>query len=129
PLHRAQMRPGPARTERALVAGRQRRAAVAGQPGRRAGADRRGRSAARATVVRHSSGGRHSRRAAALVGVLVCARRRRMKPPAALTATYRLQFNGEFTFGDAAAVVPYLDALGISHVYASPCLKARAGSV
>ena len=28
----------------------------------------------------------------------------------------------------AAAVVPYLAALGISHLYASPFLKARAGS-
>lgn len=33
-----------------------------------------------------------------------------------------------FTFDDAAAVVPYLASLGISHVYASPFLKARAGS-
>ena len=45
------------------------------------------------------------------------------------TATYRLQFEpGRMTFRDAAAVVPYLDELGISHLYASPYLKARAGS-
>ncbi|WP_045226778.1 malto-oligosyltrehalose synthase [Methyloterricola oryzae] len=44
-------------------------------------------------------------------------------------ATYRLQFNHEFTFAHAVRVVPYLHALGISHVYASPCLKARRGSV
>jgi len=43
-------------------------------------------------------------------------------------ATYRLQFNKDFTFKDAAALVPYLAALGISHVYASPYLKARPGS-
>ena len=43
-------------------------------------------------------------------------------------ATYRLQFNRDFTFTDAAALIPYLSALGISHVYASPFLKARAGS-
>src|SRR5690349_13876837 len=43
-------------------------------------------------------------------------------------ATYRLQFNRTFTFRDAAAVVPYLAALGISHCYASPYLKARPGS-
>lgn len=43
-------------------------------------------------------------------------------------ATYRLQFNRQFTFSKAARLVPYLDRLGISHVYASPCLKARAGS-
>ncbi len=44
------------------------------------------------------------------------------------TATYRLQFNRTFTFRDAAAIVPYLAALGISHCYASPYLKARPGS-
>ena len=43
-------------------------------------------------------------------------------------ATYRLQLNENFTFDDAAGVVPYLKALGISHVYASPFLKARAHS-
>lgn len=43
-------------------------------------------------------------------------------------ATYRLQFNKGFTFRQARAVVPYLAALGISHVYASPYLKARPGS-
>ncbi len=45
------------------------------------------------------------------------------------TATYRLQFNRTFTFRDAAAIVPYLSALGISHVYASPYLRARPGSL
>src|SRR6187551_3784276 len=44
-------------------------------------------------------------------------------------ATYRLQLNHEFTFADAARVVPYLARLGISHVYASPILKARPGSM
>jgi (1->4)-alpha-D-glucan 1-alpha-D-glucosylmutase len=44
-------------------------------------------------------------------------------------ATYRLQFQkGQFTFRDAAELVPYLKALGISHIYASPCLMARRGS-
>lgn len=43
-------------------------------------------------------------------------------------ATYRLQFNNAFTFADAEAIIPYLAELGISHVYASPYLKARAGS-
>ena len=42
--------------------------------------------------------------------------------------TYRLQFHEAFTFDDARAIVPYLDALGVSHIYASPYLKARAGS-
>jgi (1->4)-alpha-D-glucan 1-alpha-D-glucosylmutase len=44
-------------------------------------------------------------------------------------ATYRLQFHKDFTFDAAAAVVPYLKQLGISHVYASPLQKARPGSV
>ena len=39
-------------------------------------------------------------------------------------STYRLQFNAGFTFRDAAAIVGYLDALGISHCYASSYLKA-----
>ena len=43
-------------------------------------------------------------------------------------ATYRLQFSRDFTFMDAAALVPYLAALGVSHVYASPYLRARPGS-
>ena len=44
-------------------------------------------------------------------------------------ATYRLQFHQDFTFADATKLVPYLAALGVSHLYASPYLKARAGSV
>ena len=44
-------------------------------------------------------------------------------------ATYRLQLNRGFTFDDAAVIVPYLRDLGISHVYASPFLKARSGSM
>ncbi len=43
-------------------------------------------------------------------------------------ATYRLQLHAGFRFEDARAIVPYLDALGISHVYASPFLRARPGS-
>ncbi|WKJ92114.1 malto-oligosyltrehalose synthase [Methylomonas montana] len=43
-------------------------------------------------------------------------------------ATYRLQFNGDFAFNQAREIVPYLSALGISHLYASPYLKARPGS-
>jgi (1->4)-alpha-D-glucan 1-alpha-D-glucosylmutase len=45
------------------------------------------------------------------------------------SSTYRLQFNGAFTFKQAAAVVPYLRDLGITHCYASPYLKARPGSM
>jgi (1->4)-alpha-D-glucan 1-alpha-D-glucosylmutase len=43
-------------------------------------------------------------------------------------ATYRLQLNRQFTFVDAMAIVPYLAALGVSHVYLSPYFKARPGS-
>ena len=45
-----------------------------------------------------------------------------------IRATYRLQFHRSFTFRDAAALVPYLAALGVSHVYASPITEARPGS-
>jgi (1->4)-alpha-D-glucan 1-alpha-D-glucosylmutase len=48
--------------------------------------------------------------------------------PEVPTATYRLQFNKDFTFADATRLVPYLKSLGISHVYASSYLKARPGS-
>jgi (1->4)-alpha-D-glucan 1-alpha-D-glucosylmutase len=44
------------------------------------------------------------------------------------TATYRLQFHDGFTLADAGAILPYLDSLGVSHVYASPLLAARPGS-
>ena len=43
-------------------------------------------------------------------------------------ATYRLQLTRDFGFDDAAALVPYLKELGITHLYASPFLKARPGS-
>ncbi|MGI8649312.1 MAG: malto-oligosyltrehalose synthase [Rubrobacter sp.] len=43
-------------------------------------------------------------------------------------ATYRIQFNGDFTFRDATALVPYLSALGVSDLYASPYMEARPGS-
>jgi (1->4)-alpha-D-glucan 1-alpha-D-glucosylmutase len=51
-----------------------------------------------------------------------------MTAPAVRLATYRLQFNADFRFDDARQIVAYLHELGISHVYASPYLKARAGS-
>jgi (1->4)-alpha-D-glucan 1-alpha-D-glucosylmutase len=46
----------------------------------------------------------------------------------AIRATYRLQFHRGFTFRDATDLVPYLAALGISHIYASPIMEARPGS-
>src|SRR4030043_160923 len=44
-------------------------------------------------------------------------------------ATYRLQFNYQFKFLDAKAIVSYLHDLGISDLYASPYLKAKKGSL
>jgi (1->4)-alpha-D-glucan 1-alpha-D-glucosylmutase len=44
------------------------------------------------------------------------------------TTTYRLQLTADFGFRDAAAVVPYLRDLGVSHVYCSPILQAAPGS-
>ncbi len=52
-----------------------------------------------------------------------------MKPPLVPLSTYRLQFNRNFTFVQAAELVPYLAELGISHCYASPYLRARPGSM
>ncbi|MGJ4994052.1 malto-oligosyltrehalose synthase [Bradyrhizobium sp. HKCCYLS3077] len=49
-------------------------------------------------------------------------------PPAIPLATYRLQLTADFNFEAAARIVPYLKALGISHVYASPFMTARKGS-
>ena len=43
-------------------------------------------------------------------------------------ATYRWQFNRRFRFADAAALVAYLDDLGISDAYGSPIMRACAGS-
>jgi (1->4)-alpha-D-glucan 1-alpha-D-glucosylmutase len=43
-------------------------------------------------------------------------------------ATYRLQFNSGFRLEHARLLVPYLEQLGVTHIYASPLLKARAGS-
>ena len=55
----------------------------------------------------------------------VAASRLSPRPP---RATYRLQFHRGFTFAQATQLVPYFAALGISHCYASPYLKARPGS-
>ena len=44
-------------------------------------------------------------------------------------ATMRLQFHRGFTFADAQSLAPYFAELGISHIYASPILAARPGSM
>ena len=46
-----------------------------------------------------------------------------------LRATLRLQFHKGFTLEQAVPLVPYFARLGISHIYASPLLAARAGSM
>ena len=43
-------------------------------------------------------------------------------------ATARLQFHAGFTLDDAVPLISYFRDLGISHLYASPLLKARPGS-
>jgi len=71
----------------------------------------------------------------ALVAELVRVRGRCEGPPPARRvaariprATYRLQMHREFTFDHATALVPYLAALGVSHAYCSPLMRARPGS-
>ncbi|MEV6956294.1 malto-oligosyltrehalose synthase [Streptomyces sp. NPDC051183] len=50
--------------------------------------------------------------------------------PAAVVpaSTYRLQLRPEFPFAAAAEAVPYLAALGVSHLHLSPVLEAVPGS-
>jgi (1->4)-alpha-D-glucan 1-alpha-D-glucosylmutase len=43
-------------------------------------------------------------------------------------ATYRIQFNAQFTLQDARKIADYLHELGVSDLYASPLLRARKGS-
>ena len=45
-----------------------------------------------------------------------------------LTATYRLQLRREFPLSAARDLVSYFHDLGVSHLYLSPILAARAGS-
>src|SRR3954463_5200194 len=44
-------------------------------------------------------------------------------------STYRLQFHNGFKLEQARELVSYLHDLGVSHVYSSPFLEARAGSM
>lgn len=43
-------------------------------------------------------------------------------------ATYRVQLRAEFGFDRTAEIADYLARLGVSHLYASPYMKARPGS-
>lgn len=45
-----------------------------------------------------------------------------------MIATYRVQLTPRFDFDAAAAIVPYLARLGVSHAYTSPYLQAAPGS-
>ncbi|OVZ55865.1 malto-oligosyltrehalose synthase [Pigmentiphaga sp. NML080357] len=59
---------------------------------------------------------------------------RRSAPSAAVApgvprATARLQFHAGFPFEAAIEQVDYFDALGVSHIYASPITRARPGSM
>jgi (1->4)-alpha-D-glucan 1-alpha-D-glucosylmutase len=44
-------------------------------------------------------------------------------------STARVQLHRDFTFDDAAGCVPYLAELGVTHLYTSPILRARPGSM
>ncbi len=50
---------------------------------------------------------------------------RRLRPGSA----YRMQFNQSFRFSDGIRLIQYLKRLGITTLYASPILAARAGSM
>jgi (1->4)-alpha-D-glucan 1-alpha-D-glucosylmutase len=60
-----------------------------------------------------------------LVALATLARAKRRPTP---LSTYRVQFHAGFTLADGIAQVPYWANLGVSHLYASPILKARPGS-
>ncbi|SEG69054.1 malto-oligosyltrehalose synthase [Bosea lathyri] len=44
-------------------------------------------------------------------------------------STYRLQFHKGFPFSAGRDLAAYLEELGVSHIYSSPILTARAGSI
>jgi (1->4)-alpha-D-glucan 1-alpha-D-glucosylmutase len=48
--------------------------------------------------------------------------------PRVITSTYRLQLTRDFPVSEARRLVPYFHQLGISHLYLSPLLAAKAGS-
>ena len=45
-----------------------------------------------------------------------------------MIATYRLQLEPNFGFAEVERIVPYLQQLGVSHLYLSPITEARQGS-
>lgn len=44
-------------------------------------------------------------------------------------STYRVQFRPDFGFADTAGVASYLDRLGVTDLYLSPCFQAKPGSL
>src|SRR5699024_5488362 len=44
------------------------------------------------------------------------------------TTTYRIQLSPRFTFSDLGKILPYLEEMGISTIYAAPIFEARSGS-
>jgi (1->4)-alpha-D-glucan 1-alpha-D-glucosylmutase len=64
------------------------------------------------------------------LGALFAGKKKAIADPAPPpVASYRLQLHKGFGFRAATRIVPYLARLGISHVYTSPFLKARPGSM
>jgi (1->4)-alpha-D-glucan 1-alpha-D-glucosylmutase len=53
----------------------------------------------------------------------------RREGPRIPRATYRVQLSRGFSFSDGAAILDYLQELGISDLYSSPFFKAREGSL
>jgi (1->4)-alpha-D-glucan 1-alpha-D-glucosylmutase len=51
-----------------------------------------------------------------------------LREPHIPRATYRFQFNQQFTFQDALSLVDYVHELGISDIYTSPLFRPRSGS-
>ncbi|MGC4122483.1 MAG: malto-oligosyltrehalose synthase [Myxococcales bacterium] len=68
------------------------------------------------------------RRARAVEGLVEAVVRELARLQRRPVATYRLQLQPGFGLGEASRLVPYLWALGVSDVYASPYLKAAPGS-
>lgn len=50
------------------------------------------------------------------------------RPLTPASSTYRVQLHAGFDFDAAAAIVPYLARLGVTHLYCSPYLQAAPGS-
>jgi len=54
--------------------------------------------------------------------------RKHLKTTYVPASVYRLQFNPDFKFTDAEALIPYLKELGVDAIYASPYFQSAPGS-